>query len=415
MPRLSDDEYAVTAAFVRACREPGRNGTLDALRGLAAAKVQYANYALALIYQYVPDYESASKALNREIEFHDSNPSRKRLVGIYLHTKQFDALEQLKGVPGFESFITNYVLREIALSKMDWPALIKTHFLSEYEDVSVAMVVLALLSGMIWTTILFRFNGSNSILALALPALLLGVASTHATILLIYVQEYQFSFKMGSDVVGQIIYCVLGIGLREETMKLLFFVPLIPFLRKRGDLEILTVAALVGLGFAIEENINYFESTAGLSALGRFVTANFLHISLTAMCGLTLTRAVVHKGEDIQQAAVTFGMAVVAHGLYDAFIMVSVLDDYSFLSYTVFILIGFQYFGWLRHLRDEWKDPLSITAIFTYGVILVTGLSYGLYAWTAGPIPAFQTVGQEFLGIGIILTLFYREIPETIA
>ena len=88
------------------------------------------------------------------------------------------------------------------------------------------------------------------------------------------------------------------IGLREEALKLLLFVPLIPFLLNRDDLEILTVAGLVGLGFALEENINYFQASAGLSAVGRFATANFLHIALTAMCGLTLTRAIVHRGED---------------------------------------------------------------------------------------------------------------------
>lgn len=132
------------------------------------------------------------------------------------------------------------------------------------------------------------------------------------------------------------------------------------------------------------------------------------------MCGLSLTRAVIHKGEEIQQAAIIFGMAVVIHGLYDAFIMVPALSDYSFLSSTVFVLMGYQYFGWLRHSRTSWKDPISITATFTYGVIFVTGISFGLYAWNSGPFPALQAIAHEVIGVGIILVLFYREIPETI-
>ena len=79
-----------------------------------------------------------------------------------------------------------------------------------------------------------------------------------------------------------------------------------------------------------------------------------------------------------------------------------------------FVLIGYQYFSWLRHLRDEWKDPFSITAVFTYGIIFVTGISFGLYAWNVSPFLAFKAIGYEVIGIGIILILFYREIPETI-
>ncbi|VGO22224.1 PrsW family glutamic-type intramembrane protease [Pontiella sulfatireligans] len=417
---LSSTNHAIAVAFVEACSKPKDAAALQPLELLAVAEppAPDANFALALAFENRKNDLAAITALYREIDGHDSAHARERLVTTYLDLEKYDAIEALGADPKYKEFITPYVVQEIALDRMDWPVIIKTQIPAAYEGTSMAMLALALFSGLIWALILLRFNGSLSIKAavvkLAVPALLLGALSTHGTLLVIYWQEHQLGFVMGNEMAQQLIYCIGGIGLREELMKLLFFVPLIPFLLKRTDLEILTIAGLVGLGFAIEENINYFEHSAGLSALGRFATANFLHIALTAMCGLTLTRAVAHRAENVLQALVTFGMAVMIHGLYDAFIMVPALEDYSFLTYTVFVLMGYQYFGWLRHLRDEWKDPVSITSIFTLGIILLTGLSFGLFAWQAGPANAFQAVGNEVIGVAIILLLFYREIPETI-
>ncbi|WP_372846666.1 PrsW family glutamic-type intramembrane protease [Pontiella sp.] len=410
---LGSNETAVVEAFLAAT---SGQKPIEPLKTMAETQSAppFANYALALAYELAQDDPAAVEALRREILLHGSDPARERLVDTFLDLSDSTALEELAADPDFAPFITPYVRQEIALDKMDWPEILQTHFSAAYENTNGAMVLLALLSGGVWATVLFRFNGSRSVWPLALPALLLGALSAHATLLFIYWQEYQLGFEMGEGLVQQLIYCVLGIGLREEALKLLLFVPLIPLLLRRTDLEILTVAGLVGLGFAIEENIGYFTGSAGTSALGRFVTANFLHIALTAMCGLTLVRALVHRGEDIGHAANTFAMAVAIHGLYDAFLMVYAFSDYSFLAMTVFVLMGYQYFGWLRHLRDEWRDPVSITFAFTLGVVFVTGLSFALYAWDVGPSRAFQSIGFEVIGVAIILIMFYREIPETL-
>ena len=428
VPNLSSNEYAIASAFEMLCREEAADrfqsaGQLYAsdagirLRTLAAEPVEYAGFALSLVLRDL-DPEAAGQALLREIEGFNNEAMRDRLIRLYLDNRQYDEIEALKRDPRFASGIDPSVEQNIALSRMDWSTLVRTLIPAAYEDVNPAMVFLALVAGAIWAVILLRFNGAISFRAapvrLALPALLLGALSAHATILFIFWQEHQLGLGMGSDVMGQFVYS-LGIGFREEGLKLLFFCPLLPFLWRRSDLEILTVAGLVGLGFAIEENINYFAGSAGLSALGRFATANFMHISLTALGGLTLARACIHRrARDLQQAGITFASIVAFHGLYDAFLIVDLLADSAWLSMTVFIVMSYQYFGWLRHLRDEWKDPVSITSVFTLGLVVVTGLSYCLYAWEFGMADAFNGVVSEVLGIAVILIMFYREIPETI-
>lgn len=429
LPALSSDEYRVASAYFHASEglaedlgiweptEESKN-SLQVLQDLAggAQPVPFANYALGMVYEEEADSDAADAYL-REIELFNRDAARKRLVRFYLARKQYDAIKQLETDPAFRPHISPAVRQIVALANMDWPALFKNVIPAAYEYTRPTMAALAIFSGLIWAIILLRFNGTLSVksapMRLALPALVLGALSAHATVLFIFWQEHQLHLGEPPDTVGQFIYC-LSIGLREEGLKLLFFCPLIPLLWRRSSLEILTVAGLVGLGFAMEENIGYFQRSAGLSVLGRFVTANFLHISLTAMGGLTLARACIHKGEAIQEAAITFATIVAVHGLYDAFIIVPLIEDLSWLSLTVFIVLGYQYFGWLRYLRDDWRDPVSITSVFTLGVVLLTGLSYTLHAWDVGASLAFQNVAGEVIGIGIILILFYREIPETL-
>ncbi|QBG48532.1 PrsW family intramembrane metalloprotease [Verrucomicrobia bacterium S94] len=408
---LDSHQQAIAEALVTACVE----GDFKPLESLAAGDAPPdANYALAVAFENTGNSEGELKALYREIDLYNPAYARQRIVEIYLELQRYDILDALAREDDYCDFFSAWVLQDIAIHRLDWPMILKTLIPAAYEDILPATVVLAVLSGFIWTTVLIRFNGRfSNVWKFVIPALLLGALSAHATLLAVFWQEHQMGFGLGEGVYHQLLYC-LAIGLKEEVIKLLLFVPLIPFLRSKSDLVLLTVAALVGLGFAIEENINYFSASAGLSAVARFATANFLHIALTAMCGLSLARAVYHRGKDIPQAAVTLVLAVAIHGFYDAFMMVETFENYSWLTYTVFILMGYQYFSWLRYLREEWQDAFSITAVFTYGIITVTGLSFTLFAWFTGPYPALQAVLSEAIGIAIILILFYREIPETI-
>ena len=415
---LSKEEYAVASAFFRAVSTSNAEkfAAVREIGALASAEkpLPCAHYAQGMVFEPL-SYEAAVAAYKREAELFNLSAARWSVVRIYLEHSQYGKIKELQKDPEYAPFITPMVRQEIALANMDWPVLISTLISAAYERVDWGMVVLALMTGLVWSRILLRFNGPFSIRArpvqLALPALLLGALSAHATILFIYWQEYQLDLSEPPDMMGQLLYC-MSIGFREEALKLLLFLPLVPFLWRRSSLEILTVAGLVGLGFAVEENINYFEASFGISAVGRFVTANFVHTSLTAMGGLALARACMYR--EFKQLLQTFVTIVAIHGLYDAFLIMDVFAEFSWLALALFVFMSHQYFGWLRYLRESWQDPVSITFIFTLGLVFVAGLSFAICAWQVGPGPAFKAVASEVIGVAVILIMFYREIPETL-
>ncbi|MEN8662029.1 MAG: PrsW family glutamic-type intramembrane protease [Lentimonas sp.] len=427
VPKLTASEYSVVDAFAKALSAPSKQNDeasethLQPLTDLTLRTPvePYAHYALALYYYDNAQYLEAITAIQSEISTTNLDRARELLISLCLERNDYDAIERLQNDLEFAPFINSRHLQEIALARLDWPQLIKTLIPAAYVNVQPSMAFLAILTAIIWSAFLIRLNDTaahhSTLLKLALPALILGVLSTHLTILLIFLQEHQFGLTEGDTLITQTIYCFAGIGLREEFLKLLCFVPLLPFLvKKNNELLTLIVASLVGLGFAAEENINYFEMSQGASGIGRFVTANFLHLSLTGLCGLALTRAVQHSGYYINQAINTFGLAVIAHGAYDAFIIVPELFEYSILTTIVFVLIVYQFFATVRGLRRTWTSPFSVTAQFSFSLAVVTGATFATVAWSYGAFPAFLMVATEVITLGILLVVFFREIPESI-
>ncbi|WP_309025408.1 PrsW family glutamic-type intramembrane protease [Pelagicoccus sp. SDUM812002] len=420
LSNVSEEGYEILVAFSHAIG--GRSA--DAAEPLfelvrSTPPPPYANFALSLFYTTYSKNGLAIEAAKAEVKNHSNTASRTLLVDFYRRHNLLDPLKELQSDPKYAPLIDSFLRRDIALLTMDWPVLISTLLPIAYGDTQPSMLILALVAGVAWATLLLRFFGplswSSGAVRLAIPALLLGALSAHLTILAIYFQEEQLGLVRGDDLIGQAIYCFAGIGLREEVLKLFCFVPLIPFLAKRkNEMEILVVASLVGLGFAIEENISYFENSLGMDAFGRFVTANFFHLSLTGICGLTLTQAFIYRGSYINSAVSTFGLAVIAHGAYDAFIIIPELSEYSIATMIIFILASYQFFSWVRHLRSSWREPVSLSAHFTLGLIVVFGTSYLLLAWEVGPLSSLTMLTEEVLSLAILLVMFYREIPEEI-
>jgi protease PrsW len=430
VPNLSASEYAVATAYAEAKRitldetKAATEATAQLLQPLlllaeSQPPVPYANYALALHYQNESKYMLAIAAVQSELAISQIDAAKELLIYLYFHQEDYERIEQLQTDPEYAPFIDSALLQDIALERMDWPALFTTLIPAAYANAQASMVFLALLTGIIWSAFLIRLNDApahlNFLLKLAIPALILGALSAHLTILVIFLQEHQLGLTEGDTLITQVIYCVAGIGMREELLKLLCFVPLLPFVLKRNDDRVtFIVASLVGLGFAVEENLNYFEMSQGISTLGRFVTANFLHLSLTGLCGLALTRAVKHGGYYINQVVNTVGLAIIAHGAYDAFIIVPELVEYGMLTSIVFILIVYRYFAEARALRRTWSSPFSMTAQLTFSLVTIIGTSFIIVAWSSGAMLGLITIASEVISVGVLLVLFYREIPEAI-
>lgn len=278
--------------------------------------------------------------------------------------------------------------------------------------------LIAGLAGLCWFAFLVQAGqpGSPEGLrwSLAVAALPLGALSVWPTLFWGYIQEYQWQLRESSELAAGLRFYLLSVGLREELAKLLLFLPLVPLILRRGsEREALLVAGLVGLGFAMVENVGYFTRSPN-STLDRFLLSNFLHISLTGLAGLALCRALWWPRQCWQESVGILLLAVVLHGVFDALLVLPAVNEYSILSFIIYILLAYRFF---HELRSWWRprgEAISLTATFVTAVSLISAATFIYFSAITSPALALVGIAAPAISSGIFVYLFLREMPESL-
>jgi RsiW-degrading membrane proteinase PrsW (M82 family) len=282
-----------------------------------------------------------------------------------------------------------------------------------------ALTFLALLTGMAWMAFSLQAieirSWRDHRLWAPLAALLLGVISTWLTLFFVLWQERAWGLEESQELAGGLRYFILGVGLREELSKLLCLSPLMPWLVwRRDELAALVCGGCVGIGFGMEENIGYISSSDAASTLGRLLTALPLHMALTGLMGLALYRACRWPRTWGPQFVGIFTALVIAHGLYDVFIAVPALEQYSLVSGIIFVLVEFEFFRELRPLIQRRGQPISLTGNFLACVSLVAAANIVYLCAAVGWRHAGEVLAAGLTAQGVMVYLFLREMPERI-
>jgi RsiW-degrading membrane proteinase PrsW (M82 family) len=309
--------------------------------------------------------------------------------------------------PRWTAAVTPSLEADLAFARHRWGQWLAWLWPASYLRGSPASWFLAALSAVLWGWFCWRLGGSPRLLVVAF---LLGVLSIYPTHVLIHLEEVIPALRQTGDLVGDAVYFVLGVGLREEAAKLLCFLPLLLALRRgtaRG--EGLVLGAVVGLGFAAVENVSYFEGGSLATTLTRFLTANFLHISLTAVAAETVTEAIrVTSDRSVARAVNTFGLVVLLHGAYDWFLSTPQLGELSFLAMTTFVICSQLFLRAAPVGRGRGGMPLVRVVILA--LVILAGASFVYGSAVAGPGAAAVSLAQGLLGVVVILVMFHREL-----
>jgi RsiW-degrading membrane proteinase PrsW (M82 family) len=286
-----------------------------------------------------------------------------------------------------------------------------------WVEIDVGSAAIAALTALFWLVFVLQAGEAESPRTsrfwLCVAGLPLGALSTWPTLFVVAWQDEMWGLVSPEeqDLLASLRYFIVGVGVREELLKLAFFLPLVPFvLARRNELERLVVASCVGLGFAAEENIGYF-GRAATDSVGRYLTANFWHLASTGLAGLWLCRAIRWPKECLPQFLAYFGLIVVGHGVYDAFIGAG---DYSIVTSIVFLGLAYAYFHELRGLRPRRNEVVSLTANFVVGVSLLAAITFVYVTAHLGLRGAGQAYLQPTISASLMAYVFLREVPESL-
>jgi RsiW-degrading membrane proteinase PrsW (M82 family) len=392
----------------RALRGAATEEELERIMELASADppAPWANHVVGRERLHKGDDVLAATHFAREARtFEPRRADAEFAYGIWSARNDWKHLNEALDDPRFANQLGPAVRFRHALGRGDWALATRLFFASQYDEAGVGVVVLALLSAAVWFAICLGFAGEvpeRRFYFLYGAAFVLGIASTYLTLSIMVVAHHFFPFlrSHAAD--------LIGVGLREELAKgLMVVVPLLVARRwGGGQREAVACGALVGLGFAAEENVGYFA--AGLStALLRFLTANFFHISTTGFVALSIDatlRGKVTKGNGI---AWTLAFVVVMHTLYDAFIELG--GGSSFVVLIFYLLVAWRF---LRALRDLRGQPSNLLPRFAIGMALVVGASFVYASGLVGPRHAAFAMASSLLGAIIVIAMFVRELAR---
>lgn len=311
--------------------------------------------------------------------FDDAGYARRSAVFLARFGEDRALLRELLGDPAMRgAFAPSDLLRYQAYAK-DYAGLAISIVATEGRMLATVYVIPALFTAAIWFFILlaFRERSRRNVLR-ALVAFLLGIVSAGLTLYAVSLQQHLLGqdFHREDPPLNQFLYFLSGVALREETLKLLCFAPLAFVIRKKGTpIEALVLAGMVGLGFAFQENLIYFQSGSGtFTAWLRLLTANALHFSLTGVAGYYLWQMLHRRFRGWEEFLVSFLAVVFAHALYNALLAMPSMSSYAPLSPFLVAIIAYRYFDPVRHHMETVGQHrrLSPLGIFVIGSVVLT-------------------------------------------
>lgn len=415
--RYGPEEAGLATDYLSASLDQSSEGyvRLNA-QAIAPDPPRFARYLLGRIELRQKNPQAAFEHLFAEAQRPEAQESRYLAVLALAETHDTQRLDALRQDERFAPYYSPHVALAAATGARDTLGILKAIIALQLSSYADPVVTVAIISAVGWGFFLVHFGQIRSLWSgsflLCLLGLVAGVISTIPTVLAVVVQDDIFGFAPGEEPIRVFAYYIACVGAREELCKLVLFLPLLPFLlRRRDELEALTVACFVGLGFAAEENVGYFSLSAA-SAPGRFLSANFFHVALTGMNGLALFRACTRGMSGINEFLTVLPISILAHGAYDALLELSTLDDTGFLAMAVFIGFCYLFFDRAHAIRQNVQMTISLTGAFVFGVSLMAATVIAFQLVTLGPGAGASLIFVELLGSAILLVLFFREFNE---
>jgi RsiW-degrading membrane proteinase PrsW (M82 family) len=374
-------------------------------------------YAHLKLSQYVQAEEFFRKEMGSGIIVDSTRDNIRAAVNnlsdLYVRRGEVEKLNLLSKDDRYRTFLPSGALRYVSFRKADLTGYVTSYFRAHLANPNTYGIIAALFIAAIWFFYFVKLDVFEPEkyfhLLLALAA---GAVASVGTSFVYDIYRFLFGFELGGSILRELSYCVLGIGLIEETVKIVPALLLYRFNKQVNEpLDLLIYGSLTALGFALMENIQYFHQ-AGLTRItGRAVTASLLHMSLTAIAlyGLVLIRF-FRKSNNWLVPVGTFALACLIHGLYDLFLVSqSWLSGIKVVSIVILLFTAMAYGHILntcinrspffnQSLIPKLKNLSRYLAFGMCGVIL---LQYLVVALNYGPPRANRDI------INVVISLYF--------
>lgn len=354
---------------------------------------------------------AAMDTLFIETRFPDAKEARQELVDLALHLKHTGWLRHVADQPAWLAELDAERLHGMAEQLADpwlgWRAMARRYA----ERLSVTPLLLSLAITLLWCLILgLHMPGAARHLGLLAAALLLGAASVWGLPPWFTWQEDVLHMRQDAPFPQNLWFWVAGVGLREETVKLLAAALLMPWLlRLRQPGAAALAGAFVGLGFAMDENMQYYQAHSGAVVATRFFSANFLHAAMTGIATHALYVMLRSRLARADMFLATFGGVVLLHGGYDFALTPDSGESGPFLALVAMAACAWRFLDTLEHeLPPGARGRVPPAAVFLLGSAFIIAGSFLATAVSKPEIPALTGIARNCLQMAPMVLLFWQ-------
>lgn len=336
-----------------------------------------ANEAIGDMYARLGKVSRAADYYRRELASHSSEALRAKLVGLFVRDADLSALSSLFSDPAYSPHFPLELRLKIALHLRDWRRVASVIAEMELRSISSLPLVLALAAGLAWFIIGLHCGQPNGYFCyrtvVPLIALCVGAAGALVVNFVAAWEDNLLGVAQTGGFLADFGYFAGVVAPREEVLKLVLLLPFLPTLLSRRDpLETLIVCGSVGLGFALEGNLQFCRLTRLEDAFGRLLTANFFHFATTALAGAALCNVLQSGWSQMRSFLRTLATVIVAQAVYDGFSRIEAVQAQAWVSIASVLVISKLFFLELRRWRDRFTDQCFLGATL---VICLTGLA----------------------------------------
>lgn len=346
----------------------------------------------------------------------------------YKNGDDLEAISALIEDPELEPHLPLYFKRYLYTKQSDLEPYLMAMLTDWLDNVAVIGLLGALGGLLVWFVFLRKVDiFKRTPWAPQAAMVLLGGVSAFSAFPFYDFLEFELNFGPGEGFWSDFFYCIVGIGLIEELVKIIPFLVILRFTNLiRGPLDYIIYASLSGLGFAFVENLLYFDP-ANISIIhGRVLITTVFHMFATSTVAYGLVLAKYRfRQHPLPWLIGAFVMSALFHGFYDFWLINNQASGFYFLAYVIFIFATFLYASYINNSLNNsaifrGRTVLDMNHLASYllvALVIVLLFEYVclnfVYGVSVGNNSLFRSLGMgSFLMFFVVLNLSYIDVVQ---
>lgn len=156
---------------------------------------------------------------------------------------------------------------------------------------------------------------------------------------------------------GLFLFAVLGIGVIEESVKLIPFLAVVLRFREFDEpIDGIVYASFIALGFAAVENFNYLQFLTTSAAYARGFAGPVVHIVFASIWGYYIGRAWLRRRRVALTVFASLAFSALIHGIYDFAVIGLPQPGMAVAAFLIAGLWVWRLFL-IRDLHARYRDP----------------------------------------------------------